>query len=439
MTQATYLQGLGDQSASALSEIISAANMMHSSHVGTVISEDVISFHQSLSNTFDLEQFRQPIKRTARGGVLKPFPDKLYSMLETIESQAKGNIVSWLPHGRAFIVRIPKIFVQDVLPVHFKQSKLTSFQRQLNLYGFCRITVGRDAGAYFHPLFLQGYPGLCIGIFRTKVKGTGISRTCSKTSASSVDSKGPSAVSQKTLGHVLDPCTSVPDPKVLAAAAAVVASALYTQPPQDTTGVTSSSPDAFLPLVQGMMSSHLAKRMAEHTISKNSRTSASAMQPLSSNIETTGISPNSAIAAAPLPETTLSKLIVPIPSPLEKLIRSKKLISSTPPETIFTKPVAPTPSPLETSGYYGSTSIPSTANPICKNPIEIEHQESSINKPERSISAENVYDMVFGHDSINHTQHKSQVCASIVSNQSDNDIADEILQMMQWDDGNGAF
>jgi len=43
--------------------------------------------------------------------------------------------------------------------------------------------------------------------------------------------------------------------------------------------------------------------------------------------------------------------------------------------------------------------------------------------------------MLLGYDSINHTQHKGQVCASIVSNQSDNEIADEILQMMQWDDG----
>lgn len=53
---------------------------------------------------------------------------------------------------------------------YFKQSKLTSFQRQLNLYGFQRIMSGDDRGGYFHELFLKGRPEVCSLILRTRVK-----------------------------------------------------------------------------------------------------------------------------------------------------------------------------------------------------------------------------------------------------------------------------
>jgi hypothetical protein len=45
-------------------------------------------------------------------------------------------------------------------------TKLTSFQRQLNLYGFRRITKGCDQGAYFHPKFHRGRKDLLQDIKR---------------------------------------------------------------------------------------------------------------------------------------------------------------------------------------------------------------------------------------------------------------------------------
>jgi len=56
----------------------------------------------------------------------------------------------------------------------FHQSKLTSFQRQLNLYGFVRLTAGHDRGAYYHELFLRGRPYLCRRMVRTRIKGNGM-------------------------------------------------------------------------------------------------------------------------------------------------------------------------------------------------------------------------------------------------------------------------
>ena len=116
----------------------------------------------------DCEEFTR--KKT--GGVSMPFPDKLMDMLDK-ESVLHPDIISWCSHGRAFIVRKPKVFTSDIMGEYFKQSKLTSFQRQLNLYGFRRITQGPDASAYYHELFLRGRPQLCMRMQRQKVKGTG--------------------------------------------------------------------------------------------------------------------------------------------------------------------------------------------------------------------------------------------------------------------------
>jgi len=107
-----------------------------------------------------------------KGGVSVPFPVKLHSVLDQVEADGLAHIVSWQPHGRCFVIHQPKEFVELVMPKYFRQSKLTSFQRQLNLYGFSRLTRGPDATGYYHELFLRGKVFLCKQMTRTKVKGT---------------------------------------------------------------------------------------------------------------------------------------------------------------------------------------------------------------------------------------------------------------------------
>lgn len=81
-----------------------------------------------------------------KGGVATPFPLKLHLMLDNANAEMFEDIVSWQPHGRCFKVHEPKKFVEIVMPRWFNQSRFTSFQRQLNLYGFCRLTTGPDRG-----------------------------------------------------------------------------------------------------------------------------------------------------------------------------------------------------------------------------------------------------------------------------------------------------
>ena len=76
------------------------------------------------------------------------FPQVVHKMLTAVEEQNQEHIVSWQIHGRSFKIYDTKRFVSDVIPQFFNQSKLTSFQRQLNLYGFHRVTSGPDQGAY---------------------------------------------------------------------------------------------------------------------------------------------------------------------------------------------------------------------------------------------------------------------------------------------------
>lgn len=109
------------------------------------------------------------VRKKTGGGVVKPFPEKLMQILDNEDS----SIVTWLSHGRAFIVRSPKRFASEIMSKYFRQTKITSFQRQLNLYGFRRITQGPDLGAYYHELFLRGRPQLCKKMTRQKIKGTG--------------------------------------------------------------------------------------------------------------------------------------------------------------------------------------------------------------------------------------------------------------------------
>ena len=104
-----------------------------------------------------------------RGGVSEPFPEKLHCMLEDVENTELAEVVSFFSHGRAFGVHDMDRFVKDVMPKYFKQTKWNSFARQLNLYGFIRITSGPDAGGYYHELFLKGRPKLCLHMRRVGV------------------------------------------------------------------------------------------------------------------------------------------------------------------------------------------------------------------------------------------------------------------------------
>jgi HSF-type DNA-binding len=159
------------------------------------------------------------------------FPAKLHVCLTELERHGLDHVASFQPHGRCFLVHKQEDFVRKVLPRYveehwsklfvvcfnvraqlticsllpliavfswFKQTKYSSFQRQLNIYGFMRIASGTpsrcvaelmvvtrlshshrffrsgiDKGGYYHPMFLRGKPNLLAYVVRKAIKGTG--------------------------------------------------------------------------------------------------------------------------------------------------------------------------------------------------------------------------------------------------------------------------
>jgi len=92
-----------------------------------------------------------------------PFPVKLHKILSNPEN---SDIISWLPHGRSWRVLKPKTYEEKIIPKYFRHAKYASFMRQVNGWGFKRMTQGPDHNSYYHELFLRGLPHLCLKMRR---------------------------------------------------------------------------------------------------------------------------------------------------------------------------------------------------------------------------------------------------------------------------------
>jgi hypothetical protein len=88
-----------------------------------------------------------------------PFLQKLWDILADKKHAA---IVSWEDTGETFEVKRPSAFSAVVLPKYFKHGKFSSFQRQLNYFGFRKIVKSSsekdEPCRYSHESFRAGHP-----------------------------------------------------------------------------------------------------------------------------------------------------------------------------------------------------------------------------------------------------------------------------------------
>ncbi|KAJ4800297.1 Heat shock transcription factor [Rhynchospora pubera] len=71
------------------------------------------------------------------GQRVTPFLTKTYQL---VDDHSIDEVISWNTDGTSFVVWRPAEFARDILPRFFKHSNLSSFVRQLNTYGFRKVS-----------------------------------------------------------------------------------------------------------------------------------------------------------------------------------------------------------------------------------------------------------------------------------------------------------
>lgn len=119
--------------------------------------EDKFKENQSEMKEYHTSPMRFPYKLEI--SEMSSFPLKL---MEALSNEDHKEIISWLAHGRGFMIFQTKEFVEKVMPKYFKQTKFPSFTRKLSRWGFTRVQRGPEVGVYYHDLFLRDNPSLCL-------------------------------------------------------------------------------------------------------------------------------------------------------------------------------------------------------------------------------------------------------------------------------------
>lgn len=93
----------------------------------------------------------------ASGVKYQSFTVKLQRILADDEF---ADCICWMPHGRSWKVLKQEEFEERVIPLFYRHGKFASFMRQVNGWGFQRMSTGPEKNSYYHEMFLRGFPNL---------------------------------------------------------------------------------------------------------------------------------------------------------------------------------------------------------------------------------------------------------------------------------------
>jgi heat shock transcription factor, other eukaryote len=80
-------------------------------------------------------------------------PSFLLKAYEILSNPTYNSIVRWTGEGDAFIITDKNQFSDKVLPIYFKHKNLSSFIRQLNIYGFKKTKYKSEEHCFAHKYF----------------------------------------------------------------------------------------------------------------------------------------------------------------------------------------------------------------------------------------------------------------------------------------------
>ena len=96
-------------------------------------------------NYFVHNQTLSIVKRSQTSMIM--FPDKLHKILS---DPSFKSIITWNSNGTVWKILNPKRLEEEVIPLYFRHRSLASFMRQVNGWGFQRLSHGLAGNSYYH-------------------------------------------------------------------------------------------------------------------------------------------------------------------------------------------------------------------------------------------------------------------------------------------------
>ncbi|XP_022914900.1 heat shock factor protein 1 isoform X2 [Onthophagus taurus] len=99
------------------------------------------------------------------------FLSKLWRM---VNDPTTDKLIAWSTGGKSFVIQHRAQFWYELLPLYYKHNNMSSFVRQLNMYGFHKLSpvdngsveLEKDEIQFYHPMFQKGQPHLLSNIKR---------------------------------------------------------------------------------------------------------------------------------------------------------------------------------------------------------------------------------------------------------------------------------